>query len=269
MQIARFSVEIAWERKFWQGGQRREKAQWKILWQVRIKILCCLRQVYSILYDFWSNKLRLQQKQDQQRTTRTTEKQSPQGRSRETQSGTCTAPSSLERQKPTSIAHWERPKCWLNEQIIVNSPQVTTEQQYPLKNLSFTRFVSWSLWYLDSVGFSLCHFHRAKVTQPRCNVACVTLVTNLSQKQLRCLISLIDQRHGRFSRSLTCMRTKMPVSDSLEAIAMRQEAKRFESVCPTIQALYDLLEEIDNVPLKRKMRELVNRIEGKWSFSGG
>ncbi|CAH3017430.1 unnamed protein product [Porites evermanni] len=53
----------------------------------------------------------------------------------------------------------------------------------------------------------------------------------------------------------------MPVSDSLEAIAMRQEAERFESVCPNIQSLYDLLEEIDNVPLKRKMRELVNRIE--------
>ena len=64
----------------------------------------------------------------------------------------------------------------------------------------------------------------------------------------------------------------MPVSDSLEAIAMRQEAKRFESVCPNIQSLYDLLEEIDNVPLKRKMRELVNRIEGmsarKWIFWG-
>lgn len=66
------------------------------------------------------------------------------------------------------------------------------------------------------------------------------------------------------------MKAKMPVSDSLEAIAMRQEAKRFESVCPNIQSLYDLLEEIDNVPLKRKMRELVNRIEGKLKiFSGG
>lgn len=55
----------------------------------------------------------------------------------------------------------------------------------------------------------------------------------------------------------------MPVSDSLEAIAMRQEAERFESVCPNIQSLYDLLEGIDNVPLKRKIRELVNRIEGE------
>lgn len=64
------------------------------------------------------------------------------------------------------------------------------------------------------------------------------------------------------------MKAKMPVSDSLEAIAMRQEAKRFESVCPNIQSLYDLLEEIDNVPLKRKMRELVNRIEGKLLFFG-
>ena len=47
---------------------------------------------------------------------------------------------------------------------------------------------------------------------------------------------------------------------------MRQEARRFESVCPDIQSLYDLLEEIDNVPLKRKMRELVNRIEGKFKY---
>ena len=57
--------------------------------------------------------------------------------------------------------------------------------------------------------------------------------------------------------------TKMPVSDSLEALAMRQEAQRFESVSPNIQSLYDLLERIDNVPLKRKIRELVYRIEGK------
>lgn len=62
--------------------------------------------------------------------------------------------------------------------------------------------------------------------------------------------------------------TKMPVSDSLEAIAMRQEAERFESVCPNIQSLYELLEGIDNVPLKRKIRELVNRIEGKLIIGG-
>ena len=55
----------------------------------------------------------------------------------------------------------------------------------------------------------------------------------------------------------------MPVSDSLEALAMRQEGQRFESVSLNIQSLYDLLEGIDNVPLKRKIRELVNRIEGK------
>lgn len=74
----------------------------------------------------------------------------------------------------------------------------------------------------------------------------------------------LPHRHGGLSFSLrTLVRIKMPVSDSLEAIAMRQEAKRFESLCPNIQSLYDLLEQIDNVPLKRKMRELVNRIEGK------
>ena len=74
----------------------------------------------------------------------------------------------------------------------------------------------------------------------------------------------LPHRHDGLSFFLrTLVKIKMPVSDSLEAIAMRQEAKRFESLCPNIQSLYDLLEQIDNVPLKRKMRELVNRIEGK------
>lgn len=82
-------------------------------------------------------------------------------------------------------------------------------------------------------------------------------------------ITNFDWRNGRFF-SLANLRqlvTKMPVSDSLEAIALRQEAERFESVCPNIQSLYDLLEGIDNVPLKRKIRELVNRIEGEWIFN--
>ena len=56
----------------------------------------------------------------------------------------------------------------------------------------------------------------------------------------------------------------MPVLDSPEALAVRQEANRFESLCTDIQALFSLLEQVDNVPLKRKMRELVNRLEGAY-----
>lgn len=59
----------------------------------------------------------------------------------------------------------------------------------------------------------------------------------------------------------------MPMSDSLEALAIRQEAKRFETFYPNIQALYHLLEQVDHVPLKRKMRELVNKIEGAFPVS--
>lgn len=54
----------------------------------------------------------------------------------------------------------------------------------------------------------------------------------------------------------------MPESDSLEALAIRQEAKRFQSFYPRIQQLFELLDQVDNVPLKRKMRELVNGLEG-------
>ncbi|XP_032240266.2 arf-GAP with GTPase, ANK repeat and PH domain-containing protein 3 isoform X2 [Nematostella vectensis] len=53
----------------------------------------------------------------------------------------------------------------------------------------------------------------------------------------------------------------MPVSDSLEAMAIRQEAERFQSFHPRLQKLYELLDQVDNVPLKRKMRELVNGLE--------
>lgn len=55
----------------------------------------------------------------------------------------------------------------------------------------------------------------------------------------------------------------MPASDTLEALAIRQEAKRFQSFYPRIQQLFELLDQVDNVPLKRKMRELVNGLEGE------
>lgn len=59
----------------------------------------------------------------------------------------------------------------------------------------------------------------------------------------------------------------MPASDSLEALAIRQEAERFQSFYPRIQQLFELLEQVDNVPLKRKMRELVNGLEGRLILS--
>ena len=86
----------------------------------------------------------------------------------------------------------------------------------------------------------------------------------LTAKQLSVFLISIDlSRNGRLLSVANSCITKMPVSDSLEALALRQEARRFESFSPNIQSLYDLLEEVDNVPLKRRMRELVNRIEGK------
>jgi hypothetical protein len=47
-------------------------------------------------------------------------------------------------------------------------------------------------------------------------------------------------------------------------MAIGQEAKRFQSFYPRIQQLFELLEQVDNVPLKRKMRELVNGLEGNF-----
>ena len=46
------------------------------------------------------------------------------------------------------------------------------------------------------------------------------------------------------------------------ACAIRREASRFESLHQTFDNLYNLLQEIDNIPLKIRMRELVNNIEG-------
>ena len=46
------------------------------------------------------------------------------------------------------------------------------------------------------------------------------------------------------------------------ACAIRREAARFESLHQTLDNLYNLLQEIDNIPVKIRMRELVNNIEG-------
>ena len=46
------------------------------------------------------------------------------------------------------------------------------------------------------------------------------------------------------------------------ACAIRREAMRFESLHQTLDKLYNILQEIDNIPVKIHMRELVNNIEG-------
>ena len=47
------------------------------------------------------------------------------------------------------------------------------------------------------------------------------------------------------------------------AHAIRQEAKRFEGLQHNLADLYRLLRQIDNIPVKIQMRELVNNIEGE------
>ena len=51
------------------------------------------------------------------------------------------------------------------------------------------------------------------------------------------------------------------------ACAIRQEAARFESLHQTLDNLYNILQEVDNIPVKIRMRELVNNIEGMSKFS--
>lgn len=48
------------------------------------------------------------------------------------------------------------------------------------------------------------------------------------------------------------------------ACAIRREASRFESLHQTLDSLYNILQEIDNIPVKIRMRELVNNIEGMY-----
>mgnify|MGYP001793002450 CR=1 FL=1 len=55
----------------------------------------------------------------------------------------------------------------------------------------------------------------------------------------------------------------MPGTDALEALVVQQEAKRFETFHESVLQLHDLLEELDNVTLKRKMRQKLTQIEGR------
>ena len=55
------------------------------------------------------------------------------------------------------------------------------------------------------------------------------------------------------------MSEKMPSTAS----AISREVTRFESVHQSLQDLHRLLQQIDNIPVKIHMRELVNNIEGK------
>lgn len=50
------------------------------------------------------------------------------------------------------------------------------------------------------------------------------------------------------------------------ASAIRKEATRFEGLHHTLENLYRLLQQIDNIPVKIQMRELINNIEGISTF---
>lgn len=56
------------------------------------------------------------------------------------------------------------------------------------------------------------------------------------------------------------------MSEQIPSLAstIRNEAARFESIHKTLDNLHGLLQEIDNIPVKIRMRKLVNKIEGKF-----
>ena len=50
------------------------------------------------------------------------------------------------------------------------------------------------------------------------------------------------------------------------SLAVRQEIQRFESVHPSIYAIYDLIDAIGDPPIQQQIREHVVCIEGKNYF---
>lgn len=50
------------------------------------------------------------------------------------------------------------------------------------------------------------------------------------------------------------------------SIAIRQEIQRFESVHPSIYAIYDLIEAIPDPLIQQQIREHVVCIEGTWTI---
>jgi len=60
---------------------------------------------------------------------------------------------------------------------------------------------------------------------------------------------------------------RQPATAHANAVAIRNEIQRFESVHPSIYALYDLIDVIHNPLLQQQMREHVICIEGKISPS--
>ncbi|KAG6454438.1 hypothetical protein O3G_MSEX008725 [Manduca sexta] len=52
------------------------------------------------------------------------------------------------------------------------------------------------------------------------------------------------------------------------SLSIRQEIQRFESVHPSIYALYDLVELVPDPLLAQQIRDHVVAIEGEWKMSG-
>lgn len=57
-----------------------------------------------------------------------------------------------------------------------------------------------------------------------------------------------------------------PQANSLVSNEIRQEIQRFESVHPSIYAIYDLIEGIADISLQNQIRDHVVSIEGKSSL---
>jgi len=75
------------------------------------------------------------------------------------------------------------------------------------------------------------------------------------------IVSTMSSRRGS---SISPFR--QPVISHANAMAIRHEIQRFESVHPCIYSLYDLIDAIHSPLLQNQMREHVIRIEGKFTL---
>ena len=52
------------------------------------------------------------------------------------------------------------------------------------------------------------------------------------------------------------------LSNTAISVAVREEIQRFESVHPSIYAIHDLIEDVDDIILQQRFREHIIQIEG-------
>lgn len=73
-------------------------------------------------------------------------------------------------------------------------------------------------------------------------------------------VNVIDRRRGKSSDVGVKMTTGQSGHD--HSLAIRQEIQRFESVHPSIYAIYDLIELVPDAHIAKQIREHVVAIEG-------